>query len=76
MKKIFTKGSPEHTTVNNLVLLMQKHWETEDNQDYWKQFMEDLHKFVEDSPDPMKEFAARFGLTLLDYFEDKHRKGV
>lgn len=76
MKKIFKKGSPEHTTVNNLIILMQKHWETEDDEDYWQSFMEDLHKFVEDSPGPMKEFSSRFALTLLDFLEDKHRKEV
>lgn len=76
MKKIFLKGSPEHLTVNNLVILMQKYWETEDNEDYWKSFMESLHDFVENSPESMMEFSSRFGLTLLDYLESKHRKEV
>ena len=76
MQKKFSPQSPEYTSVNQLLYLMQKYWLTEDNQRYWDSLVDDVVKYADKQGEDTKLFAQMFGLCLIDYFEEKHRKGV
>jgi len=67
----FLKGSEEYQMFVDYWALVQRHYEIEDNDDYWENALVDIKKF--DEKYSKYSFAHKLALAYVDELEEKRR---
>lgn len=68
----FTRDDPEWAVLNEFWLLLQKHYQVEDNEDYWKNVIADIDSFWK-GKEP-KILRRELSNALINILERKNKE--